>query len=63
MELYMTLEPSPMAPYKEPTAESCEMCGSDILTMCFKSTGVCGEQCRKLRNNQLVIEEVARGAA
>lgn len=75
MELF-ELEPSPMAPYVTENAvvthaedgsilpvEECEMCHSPVLTMCFKGTGVCGENCHKLRKGQLVIEEPVRGAA
>ena len=73
--LYDEEEPSPMAPYVRDDAvittqsgrivpvEECSMCNAPIQTMCFKGTGVCGERCRKLRDNQLTIEEAVRGAA
>lgn len=25
----------------------CGMCGNKIRTMCFRGTGICGENCRK----------------
>lgn len=28
----------------------CTICENDIVTMCFKGTGVCGENCRKRRD-------------
>lgn len=72
----LPLELSPMAPYVRDDAvvtttdegkilpvELCGMCNAPIQTMCFKGTGVCGERCRKLRDNQLTIEEAVRGAA
>jgi hypothetical protein len=29
----------------------CCMCGSRIVTMIYKGTGVCGDNCRKLRDS------------
>lgn len=30
----------------------CMVCLATITTMCFRGTGVCGEQCRKRRDNE-----------
>lgn len=38
----------------------CVMCMSNIETMCFRGTGVCGEICRKVKDGELLITDRAR---
>lgn len=37
------------------THNPCSQCGNDITVMCFLSTGVCSENCRKTRDNDHVL--------
>lgn len=57
MSKYDSLEP--LAAQKE----FCGVCKSEILTMSFKGTGVCGENCRKRRDKETpdVPAEVTEG--
>lgn len=33
--------------------EQCKICGNPVNTMSFRGTGVCGENCRKIRDGEI----------
>ena len=37
--------------YVVPGVETCSVCGGEVKTMTFRKTGVCSENCRKIRDN------------
>jgi hypothetical protein len=43
--------------------EFCEVCNKEIKTMAFKKTGVCGENCRKVRDGETTEQRAQVHAA
>lgn len=46
-----------------PPAETCSECGNPVLVMSFQKTGVCSENCRKLRDKEVAPARAAVNAA
>lgn len=43
--------------------DTCSECGNKIQTMCFKGTGVCCENCRKVRDGEVAVVRATVHAA
>jgi hypothetical protein len=48
-------------PYEEP--KRCQNCGAWVMTMIFKGTGVCGENCRKAMEERKARREAKQGSS
>lgn len=57
------IQPGPYRgdPYINSHGTHCVVCGTEIKVMCFQTTGVCSEICRKVRDGE--IEAPAPAAA
>lgn len=47
-------------PYEQP--QRCTNCGAWVLTMIFKGTGVCGDDCRKAKEERQARREAKQGS-